>query len=165
MHSTNLRISLSIILVVALTVAAIAQKGGSHGFNTANLDPSCKACADFYQYANGGWLAKNPIPPAFSSWGTTSPLRDKNIEVLHQILEDAAKNTNAPAGSNEQKIGAFYASCLNTPAIEAAGAKPLAPGLAAIDKLKDARSLPALLANFHNNGVGAFFRFRRDTGL
>ncbi len=160
MRFLNLR--LFVILLLSFTigiVAALAQNGGNRGFNLANLDTNCKPCQDFYQYANGGWLAKNPIPPAFSSWGTTSPLRDKNVEVLHKILEEASKNTAAPIGSNEQKIGAFYASCMNTSAIEAAGSKPLQPGLAAINNLDSTRELPALLANFHNNGVGAFFGF------
>ncbi|HKP72496.1 MAG TPA: M13 family metallopeptidase [Pyrinomonadaceae bacterium] len=159
MRFLKLRLTVPVLLTLTVAVAALAQTGGSRGFNTANLDTTCKPCDDFYQYANGGWLAKNPIPAAFSVWGTTSALRDKNTEVLHQILEESAKNTKAPAGSNEQKIGALYASCMNETAIEAAGTKPLAPGLAAIDKLKDVRGLPALLAEMHNKGVGALFGF------
>ncbi|HLL70958.1 MAG TPA: M13 family metallopeptidase [Pyrinomonadaceae bacterium] len=164
MRFSNLRLPLVSAVLALLAVVAFAQQpqsGGnsSSGFNVANLDTNVKACTDFYQYANGGWLARNPIPAAFSTWGTTSPLRDKNIEVLHQILEEAARNTKAPAGSNEQKVGAFYASCMNETAIEAAGAKPLAPGLAAIAKLKEARELPALLADLHLKGVGGLFGF------
>ena len=161
MRLLNLRLLAVFAVAAVLSVAAIAQQGGGsgRGFNTANLDTSYKACDDFYQYANGGWLARNPIPAAFSTWGTTSPLRDKNIEVLHTILEESARNTKAAPGSNEQKIGAFYASCMNETAIEAAGTKPLAPGLAAIAKLKDARDLPRLLAELHTQGVSGLFGF------
>jgi putative endopeptidase len=161
MRFSNLRLLAVFATAIVLSVAAIAQQGGGNGrgFNVANLDTSCKACEDFYQYANGGWLSRNPIPAAFSTWGTTSALRDKNIEVMHAILEESAKNTKAAPGSNEQKLGAFYASCMNETAIEAAGAKPLAPGLAAIAKLKDAHDLPRLLAELHTQGVGGLFGF------
>ena len=113
----------------------------------------------FYQYANGGWIAKNEIPPAFSTWGITSPLREKNIATLHLILEDAAKNTAAPKGGNEQKIGAFYATCMDEAKIEAAGATPLAKEMAGINNLKSSRDLPAMLAHLHRTGVASIFNF------
>lgn len=115
-----------IALSVGLT-ATIAQQTGGRGFELSNLDKTCKPCDDFYRYANGGWLAKNEIPAAFPAWGTTSKLGESNREMLRQILEEAAKNTAAPVGSNEQKIGAFYASCMDEAKIESAGAGPLAP--------------------------------------
>ena len=102
---------------------------------------------------------QNEIPPAFSTWGITSPLRERNIATLRQILEDAAKNTTAPAGSNEQKIGAFYATCMDEAKIEAAGATPLAKELAAIDKMKSMKDLPGMLAHFHRIGVPSIFNF------
>jgi putative endopeptidase len=145
---------------VAFGFAAFAQQNAPRGFDPANMcTTTCKACEDFYQYANGGWIAKNEIPPAFSSWGITSPLREKNIATLHEILEAAAKNGAAAKGSNEQKIGDFYASCMDEAKIEAAGAKPLTPELAAINNLKSSRDLPAMLAHLHSIGVPAIFGF------
>ena len=159
MRYFNLRPLIALVLAAAFGWAAFAQTA-PRGFDPANMcSTSCKACDDFYQYANGGWIAKNEIPAAFSSWGITSPLREKNIATLHQILEDAAKNTTAAKGSNEQKIGAFYASCMDEAKIEAAGAAPLAQELAAIAKLKSSRDLPAILAHFHQIGVPALFGF------
>jgi putative endopeptidase len=160
MRYFNLRPLIVLIAAVAFGFAAFAQQNAPRGFDPANMcTTTCKACEDFYQYANGGWIAKNEIPPAFSSWGITSPLREKNIATLHEILEAAAKNGAAAKGSNEQKIGDFYASCMDEAKIEAAGAKPLTPELAAINNLKSSRDLPAMLAHLHSIGVPAIFGF------
>ena len=159
MRHLNLRLVIALIVAVSFALAAFAQTA-PHGFDPANMcTTTCKACEDFYQYANGGWIAKNEIPPAFSTWGITSPLREKNIATLHEILEAAAKNTAAANGSNEQKIGAFYASCMDEAKIEAAGATPLAKEIAAINKMKSARDLPAMLAHLHRIGVPSIFNF------
>jgi putative endopeptidase len=159
MRYLNLRPLIALVAAVAFGFAAFGQQNASQGFDPANMCTTCIACENFYQYANGGWIAKNEIPAAFSSWGITSPLREKNIATLHQILEDAAKNTSAAKGSNEQKIGAFYASCMDEPKIETLGAAPLAPEIAAINKMKSASDLPALLAHLHQVGVRALFGF------
>src|SRR3954454_16060080 len=65
----------------------------NHGFDVANMDKTAAACENFFQYANGGWTKNNPVPAAYSRWGRFDELQDKNRDVLHQILEDAAKNT------------------------------------------------------------------------
>ena len=144
--------------ILQLSPQATAQST-SRGIDPANMCNTCNACEDFYLYANGGWLAKNEIPAAFSTWGTTSNLREKNVGVLRQILEEAAKNTAAPKDSLEQKTGDFYASCMDEQRIEAAGAKPLAAELAAISKMKSVKDLPAAVGRLHNMRVGSLFGF------
>jgi putative endopeptidase len=159
MRHFNLRPLIALVVAATFCLGVFAQTA-PRGFDPANMcTTNCKACEDFYQYANGGWIAKSEIPAAFSSWGITSPLREKNIATLHEILEGAAKNTAAAKGSNEQKIGAFYASCMDESKIEAAGATPLAKELAAVNKMKSSRDLPAMLAHFHQIGVPALFSF------
>src|SRR6185436_9932561 len=101
----------------------------------ANLDKNAAACNDFYQFATGGWMARNPIPAAFPIWGVDSALEDQNREILRTILDAAAKNTSAAKGSSEQKVGDFYASCMSEDKIEADGISPLAPEFARIDKI------------------------------
>jgi putative endopeptidase len=144
---------------LALALVGARPAAATRGLAVDSLDPTCQPCQDFYQFANGGWLARNEIPAAFPSWGTASKLREQNNEALHQILEAAAQNTSAPVGSNEQKIGAFYASCMDTAAIERAGAKPIAEDLARIEKIKDLRALQTVVARLHTYGVGAMFGF------
>src|SRR5262244_950398 len=107
------------------------QGDSGWGFSEANLDRSCKPCDDFNQFAMGGWMKNNPIPAEYPNWGSFTMLADRNQTVLRTILEDAAKS-DAAAGSNQQKIGDFYSSCMDTTAIEAAGVKPLAAEFATI---------------------------------
>ena len=162
-----LGIIVTVLLVVAIMMAsaglrASAKPAGDSsywGFDTANLDKSCKPCDDFYQFAMGGWMKANPIPPAYSTWGSFSQLVDKNQQNLRQILE-AAEKQQAVAGSNEQKIGDFYASCMDTAAIEAAGTKPIDAELATIAAMKNAAELQAETARLQKEGVGVLFGFR-----
>ena len=130
-----------------------------HGFDLANLDRSVAPCDDFFQFADGGWVKSNPIPPAYPSWGTFNKLRDDNEGALRKILEEAAGDKNAAAGSNWQKIGSFYASCMDESAIEGAGTKPLQPEFERIAAVKDAAGLQAELAHIQRGGVRALFRF------
>src|SRR5690242_20554528 len=68
------------------------QDAAVHGFDPANLDRSCKPCDDFNKFANGGWVAHNPIPAAYPRWGNFNKLDEQNQQKLREILEDAAKS-------------------------------------------------------------------------
>src|SRR3974390_797847 len=94
-----------------------AAGDASWGFSLSNLDRTCKACDDFYEFAMGGWMQANPIPAEYPSWGPSTQLRDNNLTAMHTILE-AAATAKAAAGSNEKKIGDFYPSCMETAAID-----------------------------------------------
>ena len=152
------------VLAVVLTGAGLraspgaTDKPNSWGFDTANLDKTCKPCDDFYQFAMGGWMKSNPIPPEYSSWGSFTQLRDKNEQNLRQILE-AAESAKAAPGSNEQKIGDFYASYMDMAAIDSAGTKPIEPELVRIAGIKSLADLQGEAERLHSRGVGAFFRF------
>src|SRR6267154_5286476 len=152
-----------VLLALALASAAVrasageADKANSWGFDSANLDKTCKPCDDFYQFAMGGWMKTNLIPPEYSSWGTFTELADKNQQNLRQILDDAV-NAKAQPGGNEQKIGDFYASCMDTAAIEAAGTKPLEPGMARIAEIKTVADLQAETERLQTRVVSALFR-------
>ena len=111
------------------------------GIDPADLDPSVPACVDLNQFRNGGWLNSNPIPPDQSYWGSVSILFEQNRDRLRGILEKAAANP-AAAGSDERKIGDFWASCMDEAAIEAAGAAPIQPELVADRPDRHARRSP-----------------------
>jgi putative endopeptidase len=149
---------LAALLIFSSHLKARNAADSSWGFSTANLDTTCKPCDNFYQFAMGGWLKDNPIPAEYATWGTFTQLRDKNLTAMRTILEAAAKS-NAAVGSNEQKIGDFYASCMDTSAIEAAGLKPIAGELATIDAINDRKSLDAAIVRLQREGASLLFRF------
>ena len=135
------------------------------GFRVSDMDKTCKPCDDFFQYANGNWIKNNPIPAEYASWGSNVIVYENNQKQLHEILEAAAGNTGAAAGSNERKVGDFYASCMDEGAINAAGAKPLDGEFARIASVKDKKELAGLAAHFHSQAVGVFFVFASTQDL
>ena len=167
MNRKRVRFLLGCCALIGLAVALLfsshlsvnaAGDSPSWGFSLSNLDRTCKPCENFYEFAMGSWMKANPIPAEYSSWGTFTQLRDNNLTAMRTILEAAAK-ANAPTGSNEQKIGDFYASCMDTTAIEAAGLKPIADELSTIDAINDRKSLDAAIAKLQHEGAGVLFRF------
>src|SRR6185295_3355625 len=146
----------AVLLALSLT-AVFAQT--RRGYDLSSMDQNTPACTDFYQYANGTWLKNTQIPAAYSSWGAFNVLAENNRKALHEILEEAAKKTNAAKGSNEQKIGDYYASCLDETKREAEGMKPLVPELARIDKIQDMKAVQAELAYMHRHGIPTLFGY------
>src|SRR6476646_2756394 len=139
--------------------ATASQPAASHGVELTIMDKTCKPCEDFYRYASGEWLAKNPVPAAYPSWGRFNELAERNRELLHQILEAAAEDTKVAAGSNEQKIGDFYASCMDEKQVNAAGAKPLDAEYARIDAIRNTGELQSEVARLQSLGARALFAF------
>jgi predicted metalloendopeptidase len=140
--------------LAALLLAAAPARGITPG----DMDPTASPCREFYQYADGGWLKNNPIPPSFSRWGSFTVLADHNRDVLKTVLDEAAAR-HAPQGSNEQKIGDFYAACMDETKVEAEGAKPIMPELGRIAAIADRAALVAEVARLHADGVNVLFAF------
>lgn len=160
-------IALLLLMVAAGVVLANAQtssgspaasKDQIKGLNTAFLDKTADPCADFYQYACGNFSKLYPIPADRGGYGNFYILADENEKALHAILDKAA--VNSPSRTpNEQKIGDYYASCLDTEAINKAGLKSLQPEFDKIDALTGKSALAPILAHDQLIFVNAFLSF------
>ena len=130
------------------------------GLDVKAMDTTADACVDFYQYTCGGWMRNNPIPADQPRWSVYAKLAEDNQRYLWGILDGLAKDTRG-RNARQQKIGDYFAACMDEGAVEKLGAKPLVPLLQQIDAMKSKRELPALLANLQLKTAdsGFFFGF------
>jgi endothelin-converting enzyme/putative endopeptidase len=140
----------SVALVLAFACAARAQDRPITalpylpGLDPNAMDTSADPCGDFYQYTCGGWMKNNPIPSDQPRWDVYARLAQDNQRFLWGILEDlgpAKRGRTAP----QQKIGDYFAACMDEGAVERRGIQPLKPLLDRIARLRSTRELPALL--------------------
>ena len=146
------------MLLLAIPAYAQEQAKALHALDPKLMDTTADPCVNFYQYACGGWVKANPIPQDESSYGRFSELMDENRLVLKAILEKAAAGGTGRS-SNEQKIGDYYAGCMNVDAVNEAGLKPLQPLLDRIAALSSKEQLPELIAYLDGVGVNSLFSF------
>lgn len=101
---------------------------------SSNLDRTVDPAKDFFSYANGGWLARHPIPASEAAWGIGDLVKEELYEQLRKISEEAAKAT-APTNSDQQKIGDFWTTAMDEAKADAVGLTPLQKELALIDSI------------------------------
>lgn len=156
-----MRLSPLLTAILLLTGAALqlpAQESKTTSESVvSSLDKTADPCVDFYQFACGGWIKNNPIPADRPIWSRFNELAERNREVLRGILENAAKATNRTP--NEQKIGDYYATCIDEDSINKKGIAVLKPEFDRIAALKDKAGLPALMAHLHSQGIEGLFAF------
>ena len=125
-----------------------------------NFDESIKPSDDFFSYANGGWLKRNPIPPDQSRWGSFNVLIEKNNDALHDVAEKAVQTaTTQKADPETQKVADYYASGMDEAAVNSAKAEPLAEEMKRIDAIKDRQGVLSEIARLHRMGVTSLFGF------
>jgi putative endopeptidase len=120
----------------------------SPSLNLTSIDKSIDPCVNLYQYACGRWQQQNPIPPDQTGWSVYGKLYQDNLNFLRGILEQAA-STTGQRDAVTQKIGDFYAACIDESAIETRGTTAIQPQLDAIAGLKSIHDLATLAAQFH----------------
>ncbi|MGB7135982.1 MAG: M13 family metallopeptidase [Acidobacteriaceae bacterium] len=155
-------------LMPALAIPGLAQESAKSaatpryepipGYDPAVMNTAADPCVDFYQFACGNFAKLHPIPADAPEFDQFYNLYEFNTQALRGILEKAAAPHAAP-GSDEQKIGDYYASCVDTDAIEKRGLAPLRPELDRIAALHSKQQLPALIAHLNQMGVGVFFDY------
>ena len=151
--------ALSALVATSLPVLAAradAPPATGPALDLANLDRTCRACDDFFQYATGGWQKSHTIPAGFAEYGAFGEVYEHNLSALHGILDDAAK-TGAAASSDTGRIGTYYAACNDQAAIEKNGIAPLKPELDRIAALATTNGIV--------DEMGRLARIGVDTGL
>lgn len=120
------------------------------------MDSSVSPAQNFFLFANGGWIKKNPIPGDQGSWGIGNLVVEENLSRLRAISEKAAA-AKANVGSTEQKIGDFWSTAMDSAKIEQQGLQPLQPYLEKINAITDMKSLVATIAELKKIGSSTLF--------
>jgi len=148
----------AILLMAAMGAGAGAQNASLKSVDTNDLDRKAAPCDDFFEYSNGTWRAKNPIPASMDRWSRRWQAGEMNKDQLRKILDEVSASDH-PAGTPAQLTGDFYAACINEKAVNEAGVTPLKPYLAAIDTVVDAAGLQKEIRELHSVGVTVPFTF------
>lgn len=152
--------------ILALVVTCSAQTPSTDkpkftpipGYDPSTMDTTADPCVNFYQYACGNFAKVHPIPGDLPAFSPGANLYEINTQLLHGIVEKAASG-GVSRSANEQKIGDFYQSCMNTDVIDKQGIAPLQPELDRIAALSSKQQLPELVARLNKISVGVFLDF------
>ena len=144
----------TVLLAVAARVTQAQAASPTHGLDRANIDTTCAACGDFYQYANGSWLKRTEIPAAYTQYSTFREVADRADSVVHIVLEDAATGSR---DHSTREAGIYYATCMDTTTLDAQGLSPLQARLARIDAISSLPALRSQVAQLQMSGIDVLF--------
>ncbi|SFA53531.1 putative endopeptidase [Pedobacter suwonensis] len=152
MKYQNLKRYFAALGIIAAGFSANAQT--KKFIDPANMDLSVKPGDDFYTYASGTWIKNNPVPAKETRWGSFNELRDFNINAVKSLVEDAAADKSAPAGSVKHRVGDFYTAAMDSATIEKLGYTPIKADLAKIKQIKNIQGVLDQVAYMRTNGLG-----------
>lgn len=152
-----------LLLATMFSVAQTAPSTSSESpkqipnFDLTAIDKAVDPCVDFYQYSCGNWMKKNPSPPDKTRWGRFNALDEHNLYILRDILDQ----TQAPGKRSaiEQKVGDYYAACMDDSTVEKEGTAPLEPEMNRIASIKSKQEIISQVAYMHRNGIPVLFTF------
>lgn len=151
------------VLVFAIVFISCSQKQNKNtnirGIDVADFDTTASPQNNLFEFANGGWIKNNPIPPSERYWGVYSVLQNDNYKKLKKVMEEAVENKDTKKGSNQQKLGDFYFSGMDTVSIEKEGLNPLKHEFDRINNIKNTKDLVDVITLFQTYRVSPLFDF------
>jgi putative endopeptidase len=126
-------------------------------FSVAHMDRTVRPSVDFYRYATGRWVRRNPVPSDKSRWGAFDELLQRNFETVRRILVGARRHAHDPDPTPVRQVGALFASALDLARRKRAKLAPLRPELDRINAIASVPDLYTVLAEFHREGLGGGF--------